>query len=422
MALTTLFPNGKALASAMYVDPLQDGNLEVWDGNVSVSSSGSAIEDGVDPLVKATVRESTATAGKFGLVVINPDGSNISGGGGGGGAVTVADGADVTQGAVADAKVIGDNTGTVSAKLRGFNYYLSLVIDAISGYVRVNVENASLAVTGTFWQATQPVSGPLTDAQLRAVAVPVSAASLPLPTGAATEATLSSLNGKVTAVNTGAVTISAALPAGNNNIGDVDIASIAAGDNNIGNVDVVTLPSIPAGTNNIGDVDVLTLPGIAGTVADDAAESGNPVSVSGLAKSPDGTDPGNVSAEGDRAEFITDLNRRQFVNITHPQFKHKHLDGSSAYTDESIAAAPGAGFQIVITNIIASTGAATALNFFLEEGASKIFGPIYLEAVAGRGFASGPISLPVTANTAVTLTSSAAIAQSFDIDYYIQKV
>lgn len=32
----------------------------------------------------------------------------------------------------------------------------------------------SVAVTGTFWQATQPVSGPLTDAQLRAVAVPVS--------------------------------------------------------------------------------------------------------------------------------------------------------------------------------------------------------------------------------------------------------
>jgi hypothetical protein len=45
------------------------------------------------------------------------------------------------------------------------------------------------------------------------------------------------------------------IPAGNNNIGDVDIASIAAGDNNIGNVDVVTMPAITgtvtanAGTN-----------------------------------------------------------------------------------------------------------------------------------------------------------------------------
>jgi hypothetical protein len=33
---------------------------------------------------------------------------------------------------------------------------------------------AAIPVSGTFYQATQPVSGPLTDAQLRAVAVPVS--------------------------------------------------------------------------------------------------------------------------------------------------------------------------------------------------------------------------------------------------------
>lgn len=59
------------------------------------------------------------------------------------------------------------------------------------------------------------VTGPLTDAQLRATAVPVSAASLPLPTGAATESTLSSLNSKVTACDTGSVTIaSSALPSG----------------------------------------------------------------------------------------------------------------------------------------------------------------------------------------------------------------
>lgn len=47
-----------------------------------------------------------------------------------------------------------------------------------------------------------------------------------LPTGAATESTLSTLNGKVTACNTGAITVSTALPAGNNNIGDVDVASL----------------------------------------------------------------------------------------------------------------------------------------------------------------------------------------------------
>ena len=43
------------------------------------------------------------------------------GGGGGGGAVTVADGADVTQGAIADAVVAAGATGTVSAKLRAIS-------------------------------------------------------------------------------------------------------------------------------------------------------------------------------------------------------------------------------------------------------------------------------------------------------------
>lgn len=41
-----------------------------------------------------------------------------------------------------------------------------------------------------------PVSGPLTDAQLRATAVAISAAALPLPTGAATETTLLSVDAR----------------------------------------------------------------------------------------------------------------------------------------------------------------------------------------------------------------------------------
>ena len=63
-----------------------------------------------------------------------------------------------------------------------------------------------------------------------------------------------------------------------------------------------------------------------------------------------------------------------------------------------------------------STGAATALNVFLEEGASTILGPYYLEAVAGRSihvrFATPK---KVTANTALTVTTSAAIAHGLDI-------
>lgn len=62
------------------------------------------------------------------------------------------------------------------------------------------------------------VTGPLTDAQLRATPVPVS--------GTVTVGTM------------------AALVAGAANIGDVDVLTIAAGDNNIGNVDIVTMPAI----------------------------------------------------------------------------------------------------------------------------------------------------------------------------------
>jgi len=54
-----------------------------------------------------------------------------------------------------------------------------------------------------------------------AVTQPVSAITLPLPSGAATETTLSALNAKVSSVNTGAVTISSALPTGTNSIGQV---------------------------------------------------------------------------------------------------------------------------------------------------------------------------------------------------------
>lgn len=243
---------------------------------------------------------------------------------------------------------------------------------------------------------------------------------------------LASIDGKITAVNTGAVVVaSSALPTGastaaRQDTGNTSLATIAGAVSGTEmQVDVLTMPTVTVQATNLDIRDLTSASdsvAVVGTVADDATTPGAPVMVGGMAKSPDGTDPGSVSAENDVARSITDLNRRIFVNHNHPRTLRKHLDGTTAYTDESIVADPGDGFQVVITNIIASTGAATALNFFLEEGSTKIFGPIYLEAVAGRGFASGPIYLPVTASTAVTLTSSASIAQSFDIEYFIQAV
>lgn len=103
--------------------------------------------------------------------------------------------------------------------------------------------------------------------------------------------------------------VDTALPAGTNNIGDVDIASIAAGDNNIGNVDVVTLPSIPAGTNNIGDVDVLSVvPGTSATSlgkAEDAAHGGGDTGVMAMGVRRD-ANTSLVDTDGDYAPFQVD--------------------------------------------------------------------------------------------------------------------
>lgn len=90
-------------------------------------------------------------------------------------------------------------------------------------------------ITGIVGQNTMANSLPVAIASNQ-TAIPVSqsgtwninnvSGTISLPTGAATETTIAALNAKVTACNTGAVTISAALPAGTNNIGDVDVLSL----------------------------------------------------------------------------------------------------------------------------------------------------------------------------------------------------
>lgn len=234
-------------------------------------------------------------------------------------------------------------------------------------------------------------------------------------------------------------------------------------------VDVLTLPALVAGSANIGDVDVLTVPAplsttgggteatalrvtvasdstgvlsvddngstltvdqatasnlnaqVVGSVAHDTGTPGNPVTVGGTAQDMDDTaPPGRVSAESDVVRFSTDRDGALFVHPHGPQVWSFHSDGSSALTDTTVHAAPGAGLSLYVTDIICSTGAATAMNVFFEEGASKVLGPYYLEAVSGRGFAIH-FGTPkkITANTALTVTTSAAIAQAIDVTGFV---
>lgn len=116
----------------------------------------------------------------------------VSGGSGGGGAVTVADGADAALGAKADAAATSDS-GTFSL--------IALAKRALGNWTTL------LARIPALVSGRMPVDG-------SGVTQPVSAASLPLPTGAATSAaqttgnnSLSSIDTKLPSQSTGAVPV-----------------------------------------------------------------------------------------------------------------------------------------------------------------------------------------------------------------------
>ena len=80
----------------------------------------------------------------------------IIAGGAGGGPATIANGADVTQGAIADAAVTTDAAGTISAKLRGL---ITLFVNFLSRFPAVLGVNGGLKVEGVASGVAVPVSG-----------------------------------------------------------------------------------------------------------------------------------------------------------------------------------------------------------------------------------------------------------------------
>jgi len=256
----------------------------------------------------------------------------------------------------------------------------------------------------------------------------VDAASLPLPTGAATEATLSTLNGKVTACNTGAVVVSGALPAGANNIGDVDVLSLPAlpaGANNIGDVDVLTVPAplnvvgtgleatalrVTIASDSTGVVSVddngssLTVDGTvsataSGVAAHDAPVSGNPVRVAGKAINTEGA----AVINGDTCDAVTDLTGKQIVlPYANPEnFVSGATGDITGVTSTQVIAAGAAGVRNYITHILVQNSHATVgtwVNIQDGSGGTTLY-TIYAPAVGGGASVTLPVPIKTTAAT-----------------------
>jgi hypothetical protein len=189
-------------------------------------------------------------------------------------------------------------------------------------------------------------------------------------------------------------------------------------------VSLATLPALVAGSANIGDVDVVSLPAstntleVVGDVAHDAGAAGNPVLNAGISQDSDDTAPPNrVNAEGDATRLATDRDGSLHVLPFGVQLWSYHDDDVAAVTtDGTVHSAPGAGLSLYVTDIIFSIGVATASSIFLEESTTKVLGPWYLDAVAGRGLHI-KLSTPkkITANTALLITNTGATTFSVDV-------
>lgn len=189
---------------------------------------------------------------------------------------------------------------------------------------------------------------------------------------------------------TNGVQVNAALPAGTNNIGDVDVLSLPTlptGSNIIGRVSVdQTTPgltngvqvnaALPAGSNLIGSVTSV------GAAASGAAASGNPVLIAGS----DGTNARSLAV---------DTGGRQIVVGTAG-------DGASP-VGNSVAVAGVDGSGKVRTILVDTSNRAwTVPSGFVAAGAAASLNPIYIGGADGSG------------NVRAILTTATGAVQTYD--------
>lgn len=136
----------------------------VWTSSSAITTTTLSSVPSPAQFIRVTIGSLSGGTLTFKILQGAPDGGgSSSGGGGGGGAVTIADGADVAEGAIADAAATAGGTGTISAKLRR----LTAQLPAALGQTTMS---ASMSVAIASNQSSVPVT-PATDSYASSVTI-----------------------------------------------------------------------------------------------------------------------------------------------------------------------------------------------------------------------------------------------------------
>jgi hypothetical protein len=190
------------------------------------------------------------------------------------------------------------------------------------------------------------------------------------------------------------------------------VAALPAGDNNIGNVDIVSLPALAAGTNNIGDVDVLSIvPGTGATnlgKAEDAAHASGDTGVMMLAVRKD-TAAASSGTTGDYEPLQTTAVGALRVSDVDSVPLSSLVSGVLTNTDGAstqVIAAQGSGVITYLTDIVITNSSEAAVVVELKDGTTVKW---RANIPAGLGI-SQKLGSPLvgTANTAWNLDAASA--------------
>lgn len=305
-----------------------------------------------------------------------------------------------TNGLAVDAKTLAPDaaTETTLSELAA----QSLDYDTGAGSAPTVVLGLALPASGgpvAGGTSTNPIQVSLANTGANATAVKVDGSAVTQPVSGTVAATQSgswvlsagsAIIGKVsidqtTPGTTNGVQINAALPAGNNNIGDVDVASIVPGTGatNLGKAEDAAHTTGDVGVMSLGvaneaqgtfgaDADYTPIATdtkgntlIAGNIANDGVDAGNPVKV-GMKALAHGANPSAVAA-ADRTNWYANRAGIPWVIGGHPNIVTLEAEYTAAQTNTAIVTV-STGTIIVVTQIQATVDEATTVGVGLRVG------------------------------------------------------